>query len=364
MLLVALLAGIAYLARAYGISATEPGQQGYESVLSQLVAAVVGRGIFYYVTSGAVLAVLTLSANTSFAGFPRLCRTVALDNFLPHAFAARGRRLIFSLGIYVLTASAALLLLLFGGITDRLIPLFAIGAFLAFTLSQAGMVAHWRRVGGPHARRNLVINGVGATSTALTLGVVLIAKFSAGAWITLLLIPLLLVIFTRVQQHYAQVSRETACETPLDLTDLRKPIVVVPIKSWDRITRKGLRFALKLSPEVYAVHVCIEGAEAELRRQWAELVEQPAQAAGLPPPQLVVIPSPYRHLFSLLLAYITQLKDAHPNRQIAVIIPQLVEQHWYHDLLHNQHATILKALLLLRGDQRVVVINVPWYITA
>jgi amino acid transporter len=364
MLLVALLAGIAYLARAYGIGATESGQPGYESVLSQLVAAVVGRGLFYYVTSGAVLAVLTLSANTSFAGFPRLCRTVALDDFLPHAFAARGRRLVFSLGIYVLTASAALLLVVFGGITDRLIPLFAIGAFLAFTLSQAGMVAHWRRVGGPHARRNLVINGVGAAATAVTLGVVLIAKLSAGAWITLLLIPLLLVIFTRVQQHYAQVTRETACETPLDLTDLRKPIVVVPIKGWDRIARKGLRFALKLSPEVYAVHVCIEGREEALRRQWAELVEQPAQAAGLPSPRLVVIPSPYRHLFSLLLTYITQLKDAHPNRQIAVIIPQLVEQHWYHDLLHNQDATILKALLLLRGDQRVVVINVPWYVTA
>lgn len=167
-----------------------------------------------------------------------------------------------------------------------------------------------------------------------------------------------------MQQHYAQVARETACETPLDLTDLRKPIVVVPIKGWDKIARKGLRFALKLSPEVYAVQVCIEGAEEELRRYWAELVEQPAQAAGLPSPQLVVIPSPYRHLFSLLLTYITQLKDAHPNRQIAVIIPQLVEQHWYHDLLHNQHATILKALLLLRGDQRVVVINVPWYLTA
>lgn len=150
-MLVALLAGIAYLSRAYGIGATAPGQPGYESVLSQLVSVVVGRGVFYYVTIGAVLTVLTLSANTSFAGFPRLCRIVALDNFLPHAFAARGRRLVFSLGIYVLTVSAALLLIVFGGVTDRLIPLFAVGAFLAFTLSQAGMVAHWRTARAPQS---------------------------------------------------------------------------------------------------------------------------------------------------------------------------------------------------------------------
>ncbi len=362
--LVALLAGIAYLARAYGIGATEPGRTGYESVLSQLVAAVVGHSMFYYVTIGALLTVLALSANTSFAGFPRLCRIIALDDFLPHAFATRGRRLVFSLGIYMLTAYAALLLIIFGGITDRLIPLFAIGAFLAFTLSQAGMVAHWWRVGGPHARKSLLINGVGALATASTLTVVLVAKFAEGAWITLLLIPGLLVLFRRVRRHYRQVARETACETPLDLTNLTKPIVVVPIQGWDMIARKGLRFALKLSPEVYVVQICDEDAQERLRAHWADYVEQPARAAGLPAPQLVVIPSPYRHLFSLLLAYITQLKDSHPNRQIAVIIPQLIEHRWYHYLLHNQRASILKALLLLRGDQRVVVINVPWYLTA
>ena len=145
------------------------------------------------------------------------------------------------------------------------------------------MVAHWRRVGGPHACRNLVINGVGAAATAVTLGVILIAKLSAGAWITLLLIPLLLIIFTRVQQHHAPVARAIACETPLDLTDLRKPIVVVPIKGWDKIARKGLRFALKLSPEVYAVQVCIEGAEAEcplLHRRKQTAREVPQCSAG------------------------------------------------------------------------------------
>jgi amino acid transporter len=362
--LVAFLAGIAYLARAYGIGATEPGRPGYESVLSQLVGAVVGHGIFYYLTIGALLMVLALSANTSFAGFPRLCRIIALDDFLPHAFATRGRRLVFSLGIYALTAFAAVLLIIFGGITDRLIPLFAIGAFLAFTLSQAGMVAHWRRAGGPHAHKYLLINGLGALATACTLTVVLVAKFAEGAWISLLIIPALLLLFTRVRNHYWQVERETACTTPLDLSNLIKPIVVVPIQGWDMIARKGLRFALKLSPEVYVVQICDEDAQERLRAHWAEYVEQPAQAAGLPAPQLVVIPSPYRHLFSLLLAYITQLKNAHPDRQIAVIIPELVEHRWYHYLLHNQRASLLKALLLLRGDQRVVVINVPWYLSA
>src|SRR6266542_2484969 len=363
-ILIVLLVGIAYLSRAYGIGATEPGVPGYESILSQLVGAVIRRGAFYYVTIGAVLIVLALSANTSFAGFPRLCQVVARDDFMPHAFATRGRRLVFSLGVYVLTAFAGGLLIIFGGITDRLIPLFAVGAFLAFTLSQAGMVAHWWRVGGPHARKSLLINGVGALATASTLTVVLVAKFAEGAWITLLLIPGLLVLFRRVNRHYVSVARELACETPLDLTNLTKPIVVVPIQGWDMIARKGLRFALKLSPEVYVVQICDEDAQERLRAHWADYVEQPARAAGLPAPQLVVIPSPYRHLFSLLLAYITQLKDSHPNRQLAVIIPQLIEHRWYHYLLHNQRASILKALLLLRGDQRVVVINVPWYLTA
>jgi hypothetical protein len=141
-------------------------------------------------------------------------------------------------------------------------------------------------------------------------------------------------------------------------------IVVVPIKGWDMIARKGIRFALKLSPDVYAVQIAVDGEEESLRQYWAAYVEQPARSAGLPSPQLVVIPSPYRRVFSLLLTYITQLKDANPGRQIAVIIPELVEHRWYHYLLHNQRASLLKALLLLRGDQRVVVINVPRYLTA
>ena len=361
-ILIVLLVGIAYLSRAYGIGATEPGALGYQSILSQLVGAVVGRGVFYYVTIGAVLTVLALSANTSFAGFPRLCQIVARDDFLPHAFATRGRRLVFSLGIYVLTAFAAVLLIIFGGITDRLIPLFAVGAFLAFTLSQAGMVAHWRRAREPQTWRNMLVNGIGATATAITLAVILVAKFAEGAWITLLLIPASLMFFYAVNRHYASVARELAYHAPLDLRGLRHPIVIVPMKGWDRVAHKSLRFALKLSDEVYAVQVRSNEKMDDLEALWPEMVEEPTRMLGLPPPHLVVIDSPYRRLVGPLLDYITTFTDEHPDRQIAVIIPDLVEQHWYHYLLHNQQGEVLKALLLLRAQERVVVIGVPWYL--
>src|SRR5882762_6384470 len=204
-LLVVLLAGIAYLVRAYGIQATDPGLRGYQSVLSMLLAAVAGRGIFYYVSIGSILLVLALSANTAFADFPRLCRAIGQNNYLPHSFATRGRRLVYSQGIYVLAGLAGLLLILFGGVTDRLIPLFAVGAFLAFTLSQAGMVGHWKRVGGPGATRSIIVNGIGAIATGITVVVVLSAKFVEGAWVTMLLVPGLFVVMGFVRRHYLRV---------------------------------------------------------------------------------------------------------------------------------------------------------------
>jgi amino acid transporter len=185
-LLILLLAGIAYLVHVYDITATLPGRPGYQSVLSMLVAAVAGRGWFYYVTVGSVLVILSLSANTAFADFPRLCKMVSQNNFLPHSFGFRGRRLVYSEGIIVLFVLSAILLIVFGGVTDRLIPLFAIGAFLAFTLSQAGMVGHWRKKRGPGAVRNMMINGLGALATGVTLVVVLVAKFTSGAWVSVL----------------------------------------------------------------------------------------------------------------------------------------------------------------------------------
>jgi amino acid transporter len=363
LILGVLLAGIAFLARAYHIGATDPDNPAYQSMISQLVGAIMGHGLFYYVTIGSVLSVLALSANTSFADFPRLCRLLAQDDFLPHAFSNRGRRLVYSWGIAILSTFAALLLIAFGGITDRLIPLFAVGAFLAFTLSQAGMVVHWKRAGDKKAFTSLLINAVGAISTAIALTVVIAAKFVEGAWITLLIIPILLTMFHAVSKHYASVAQFIQCPRPMNVTGLQPPVIVVPIKSWSILAENALRFALRLSPDVIAVH--IGGAEGEayhLRTQWEQYVEKPIHDAGLPQPRLMVLASPYRRLFTPLFTYINQLKEENPGRIIAVIIPELVESHWYQYLLHNQRATGLKAALLLRGDKRVVVINVPWYL--
>lgn len=360
-----LLAGIAFLVNVYHIGATHPGTAEYESVLSQLVAAVVGKGTFYYVAIGSILAVLAFSANTGFADFPRLCRFLANDGFLPHSFGARGRRLVYSQGIYALAFLSGGLLIFFGGITDRLIPLFAVGAFLAFTMSQAGMVVHWKRLGGPGSRRNMLVNGVGATATAVTLIIVLIAKFSHGAWITLILLPALLFVFLSVRRHYALVAKEMISSDPLDFTGLRPPIVIVPVRGWSTLARKGLRFALKLSPDVHAVQVWIgEEGKNPFPAQWKAYVEAPAQAAGVAAPKLTVIPSPYRRLMTPLIDYILNVKNQNPDRQIAVVISELVEHRWYHYLLHNQRAEALKLLLLVRGDQRIVIVNVPWYLKA
>ncbi len=363
-ILILLLAGIAYLARVYHIGATEPGAAGYQSILSQLVAAIVGAGVFYYICIGAILSVLALSANTGFADFPRLCRVIAQNGFLPHIFASRGRRLVYSQGIYVLTALSAILLIIFGGITDRLIPLFAIGAFLAFTLSQAGMVAHWRRVGGRNRARNMIVNGVGALATGVTLVVVLVAKFAEGAWVMLLLIPALLIVFGAVRQHYHTVAREIENPLSLDVSNLQPPVIIVPMKEWNKMSQKGLRFALKVSPDIFVVQIRAgDKAEDDLERRWAMYVEQPTRAARLPTPQLVTLSSPYRYVFNPLLDYILQMKRQYPDRQIAVLIPELVAYRWYQHLLHNKRAGILKALLLLRGDEDIIVINVPWYLT-
>ncbi|HMF12866.1 MAG TPA: APC family permease [Gemmataceae bacterium] len=363
-LLAVMLAGIAYLSRAYRIGATEPGEAGYDSILSQLTAAVVGRGWPYYVTIGSVLCVLALSANTGFADFPRLCRVIAQDGFLPHSFAHRGRRLVYSNGIVVLAILSAGLLIGFGGITDNLIPLFAVGAFLAFTLSQAGMVAHWRKVGGRHATRSMVINGAGAACTAITLAVVLISKFVDGAWVMILLVPALLAVFVSVRAHYRTVAREVASAAPLDPKGLEPPLVLLPIRGWSVITRKALRFALKISPDVYALHVADdEKTMLELEGCWEQRVREPAVAAGLPAPKLFVIYSPYRKLFGPLKQVVSDLQRAHPGRDLAVMVPELVRTRWYHYLLHNQTATVIKAYLLFSGFRRVVIINVPWYLS-
>jgi len=365
VLLMVFLGGIALLCRAYNIAATDPTSAGYDSILSQLIHAVMGRGWFYYIGIGSILAVLALSANTSFADFPRLTRAIAMRDYLPHVFKVRGRRLLYSHGIVALVGFTAVLLIAFGGVTDRLIPLFAIGAFLAFTLSQAGMVVHWYKLGRqgqPGTRHRMIINGIGAIATGITLLIVLVAKFTAGAWITAILVPALILLMASVKRHYAGVNAETIIHRPMHVDNLMHPLVIVPLDSWTRITEKGLRFAMKLSDQVQAVHVDAEDCRDEVERMWQTNVVAPVSAAGIPVPELVFLASPYRFVLAPLVDHILQTELSHPERQIAVLVPELVVKHWWHAPLHNQRAQLLKLLLLVRGNQRITVINIPWYI--
>jgi hypothetical protein len=379
VILATLLGGIAYLGRAYGIGAMDQTRPGYQSVLSQLAAAVMGRGVGYYIAIGSLLCVLALSANTSFVGFPRLCRLIAADDFLPHAFTVVGRRLVYSVGIIFLTCTAGALLIAFRGITERLIPLFAVGAFGAFTLSQAGMVFHWRRelkrarADGPakdvaRNRLRLAINALGTVATAVALAVIVFAKFTHGAWITLLGAPILLVVFKMVKRHYLRAQRQIRTHEPLQLDLPGPPVIVVPTEGWNKLTEKSLDLAVRLSPHVTAVHLSeLNGddndrGDEKLRRQWAQEVEEPVRKAGLTPPRLEIIHSPYRKFLDPLMDYVETVKREFPRRQIAVVVPEVVKRHWWQYLLHQYRAERLRSALLRRGDKRTVLINVPWYL--
>ncbi|MFZ5890725.1 MAG: APC family permease [Myxococcota bacterium] len=359
--LMVLLAGIAFLCRAHGIVASVPGEHGYQSILSKIIQASVGRGPLYYVMIGSVIFVLALSANTSFADFPRVCRMLARDRFLPEPFIHRGRRLAFSHGIIVLSVLAAVLLLIFGGMTEGLVPLFAVGALSAFTMSQVGMVAHWRRQGGTGARWSVALNAVGALATGATLLVVITSKFREGAWLSLALVVAMLVLFRRVRRHYDFIAEATATNATLELAS-EPPIAVVPLRRWDAVSLKALRFALSTTSEIIAVQVLTFDRHVDdLSERWDELVG-PVDAAGKRRPELVVLRSEYRQLFQPLVNFILQLAQAKPDRQIAVVVPELIETRWYQRLLHNQTASFIRALLLLRGGPQIVVITTPWYL--
>ncbi len=361
-ILILMLAGIAVLVRLYQITATPPGQAGYQSVLSILTAAVAGRGVFYYITIASILTVLALQANTAFADFPRVCRAIAERSFLPRSFANRGRRLVYSHGILVLAVLVAILLLIFRGVTDRLIPLFAIGAFLAFTMSQAGMVAYWRRTGGRRSRHFMLINGLGAFATGITLLIVLVAKFTSGAWITALLMPALLWMMVAVRRHYERLDRQTASSSPLRPPSGPPPLVLVLVNSWNKACEKALSFALTFSNDIEGVHVAADETRAPILEQWKSLAKEPAQQAGIKPPKLVVLQSPYRFLVAPILSHIQKLRQANPERRLVVLVPQIVERKWYRYLLFDNRAELLKATLLVKGCENIAIITVPWYV--
>ncbi len=359
-LLAILLLGIALLCRAYRIAATNPGGAGYESVLSMLTRAVMGHGWFYFLTIGSVLLVLALSANTAFADFPRLTRAIASDYYMPRIFLIRGRRLLYSWGIYVLVVLTALLLVVFGGVTDRLIPLYAIGAFLAFTLSQAGMVMHWKRQGNAPGR--MFVNGIGALATGITTVVVLLAKFAEGAWITVLLVLVMIVFMRAVNRHYVRVNREIDLDRPIVPAEVSEPIVVVPIDRWSRISEKALSFALSMSCDIRCVHVRISDDPDPFCDEWDRDIAAPLKAAGKCVPKLITLKSPYRYILHPIVDYVLSVECETTTCKVCVLIPELVVRHWWEGVLHNRRSDLLKVMLLMRGNRRIVVINIPWYL--
>jgi hypothetical protein len=345
----------------YGITATPPARAGYQSVLSMLTSAVMGRGFFFYITMASILTVLSLSANTSFAGFPQLCRVMADDGYLPRSFTLRGRRLAYTVGIVVLTIASAAILVAFDGITDRLIPLFAIGAFLAFTLSQAGMVAHWHRSHDPGARWNALLNGIGAMATGLTVVIMFVAKFTEGAWVTAALLAMVVALVSMVRRHYERVERITHVgELRLDpLPHL--PLMLVPVSRWNRATAEALRFACSLSDDIRILHIADIAEEGEaMCRKWQMELDEAAVKSGRVAPRVVSICSPFRSLTQPLMHYVAVAEKENPERKIAVVIGEVVASHWYHHLMHNYSAMLLKARLFLEGNRRVVIVDMPW----
>jgi hypothetical protein len=281
---------------------------------------------------------------------------------------------VYSVGILYLATTSGLLLVIFGGITDDLIPLFAIGAFLTFTLSQIGMVVHWRHelekaqnVRDRHLHRGrLAINGLGATTTATALAIIVMAKFTEGAWITIVAIPCVIVLLKAIKHYYEELEARLRDDNPLSLARRPPPLVLVTTEGWNRLTDKALAFALTISLDVFAVHLTKvdpdDDEEAQLRRQWEEDVERPARKAGLRPPRLVILQAPYRRFLGPLLNFIERLEAEHPSRTIAVLIPEVVKRYWWQHLLHTHRAQRLANSLLLYGGERLAVMVVPWYL--
>ena len=350
VLLGTMVLGISYLGSTIGVV---PDPTERETVLSQIARALFGPTWVYYGLQVATLLILVLAANTSFADFPRLASVLARDGFAPRYFQRRGDRLVFSTGIVVLASLASGLLVLFQGSIDRLIPLYALGVFTAFTLSQAGMVQHWRKHRGRGWPLRAAINGLGAATTGVVVGVIASTKLAHGAWLVVVLVPALVLGMLGIRRHYTALARELAAAPGEQLLPARlPPVVVVPVGRLDRPTLAALSFARSISPEVTAVHVADSREEAAaFRAQW--------DAFGLDTP-LVIIESPYRRLVEPLLAYIDAVDRQDRRRPITVVLPEFVPRHWWEYLLHNLTAWRLKLRLFARPD--TIVVDVPYHV--
>jgi amino acid transporter len=347
--------GISFLAGQIGI-VPDPSEQ--ETVISVLTRTLVGAGTpFHYLMQISTALLLVLAANTAFADFPRLASILGKDRFLPRQFQFRGDRLAFSVGIVVLALLASLLIVGFGGSVTSLIPLYTVGVFVAFTLSQAGMVRHWWRLRDEVRgwRWRAALNGAGAVATGVVALIVGVVKFALGAWAVLVLIPLLIALMVGIRRHYRSLERELAVEVgPMALPERRAPRVVVPVSRLDRAALGALAYARSISPDVTAVHVSDDRSDIDaMKRAW--------EAWG-GPVELVILESPYRALVAPLLAYIDATDRMDPAHPTTVVLPEFVPRHLWEYPLHNQTALRLKLRLFFRPN--TVVIDVPFHVGA
>jgi len=344
----ALFVGLTYLAQTIG---TIPDRLEAESLNSLVTRSLVGVSPFYYLVQGSTAVILALAANTGFTGFPRLASVLANDRFMPRQFAYRGDRLAFSFGIVALAVASAVVLAVNQGSVTKLIPFYTIGVFLAITLAQTGLVRRWRRLRSPGWQWRAILNGVGAVVTGLVLIVVLIAKAPDGAWLIVLIIPLLVALLFAIHRTYMRTQDALVIERLDEEVDsMRSPVVIVPVGRLDKASARAIAFARSISPAVKAVHVATsEDSAREFRKRWD------AWAGKVP---LDVIESPYRSLVPPLLKYIDRI-DERDDRPITVVLASFVPHSWWEWLLHSQTALRLKASLLFRPN--TIVIDVPYH---
>ena len=347
VLSIAMFLGITLLAQAYHVMPSDT-----ETVVSQLARGVFGnRGVLYYSVQAATMLILVLAANTAYADFPRLASILARDRYVPRQFMNQGDRLAFSNGIVGLSILAAVLIVAFGGDTHALIPLYMIGVFVSFTLSQAGMVVRWRRQRGPGWRSNAAVNAVGAVVTGVVLVVVAMTKAHEGAWIIMLLIPLNVLFFRVTRTHYDGVARQLSIKG-WKSSGPRRNTVLVPIGGIYRSVVEALEYARTLSSDVRALYVNIDhGATEQVQREWD------VWGDGIP---LVILESPYRSLMEPLLEYVGQVSQEHPNDYVTIVLPEFVPAKWWHHLFHNQRALLIKGALLFKPN--TVVTSVPFHL--
>ena len=346
LILGVLFVGTSVLGLQYGVLPKED-----ETVVSQIARMTFGEGVMYFFIQAATMAILILAANSAFAGFPRLASLLARDGYMPRQMAEIGDRLVFSNGIIILGAFSGFLIVMFRGETHALIPLYAVGVFLSFTLSQAGMVQRWISLKGPHWRKKLAVNGIGALATATATLIIAGTKFIHGAWIVIVLLPILIMIFRGIHSHYDDLSQQIALSRDARPSRPKRHMIMIPIGGVNKAVLRAVDYARSRGGDVRAVLVDIDQEETALvEMKWAQW------GCGVP---LIVIPSPYRSILRALLSYVEEELEKDPECWITVVLPEILPAHWWQNILHNQRALLLKGALLFKD--RVVLTDVPFH---